>query len=87
VLVNPHDIEGMAQAFARAFAMPLEERRERWTAMMATLRGHSVQKWFAEFVASLKGTRPVEQPAIVTPAPAPAVALAYRPERPAVGLP
>jgi hypothetical protein len=29
--------------------------------------------------------RPAEQPAIV--APAPAAALAYRPERPAVGLP
>jgi trehalose 6-phosphate synthase len=86
VLVNPHDIDGMAQAFARAFAMPLEERRERWTAMMATLRAHSVQRWFADFVAALKGTRPVEQPALLAPA-APTAALSYRPERPAVGLP
>jgi trehalose 6-phosphate synthase len=85
VLVNPHDIDGMAQAFARAFAMPLEERRERWTAMMATLRAHSVQRWFAEFVAALKGMRPVEQPALLAPAPTPA--LSYRPERPAVSLP
>src|ERR1700758_3696795 len=48
VLVNPHDIDGMAQAIARAFFMPAEERRARWSAMMAKLKANSVQKWFAD---------------------------------------
>jgi trehalose 6-phosphate synthase len=86
VLVNPHDIDGMAQAIGRAFFMPLEERRTRWSAMMAKLKANSVQKWFADFVAAL-GETPMgnELPAIAAP---PAVAaLVYHPERSAVGLP
>ena len=30
LLVNPHDIDGMARQIANALAMSLEERRERW---------------------------------------------------------
>ena len=32
VLVNPHDIDGMAQKISMALHMPVEERRERWSA-------------------------------------------------------
>ena len=35
LLVNPHDIDGMARTIATALAMPLPERRMRWEAMMA----------------------------------------------------
>jgi trehalose 6-phosphate synthase len=87
LLVNPHDIDGMAQAFARAFAMPLEERCERWNAMMGKLRANPVQKWFADFVAALKHTRAVAEPVrSIAPPKGAAAALAYLPERPAVGL-
>ena len=86
VLVNPHDIDGMAQAIGRAFFMPLEERRTRWSAMMARLKANSVQKWFADFVAALAETPSGnELPAIA--APQAVAALVYRPERSAVGLP
>ncbi|ABD05628.1 Alpha,alpha-trehalose-phosphate synthase [Rhodopseudomonas palustris HaA2] len=54
LLVNPHDVEGMARAIATALSMPLTERRLRWEAMMAKLRRGSVQSWFADFVASLE---------------------------------
>src|SRR6188472_37921 len=40
LLVNPHDIDGMARAIAVAAAMPLTERKMRWDAMMKKLRGH-----------------------------------------------
>src|SRR5262249_31835428 len=40
VLVNPHDIDGMAQAIGRAFFMSAEERRARWSAMMAKLKAN-----------------------------------------------
>jgi trehalose 6-phosphate synthase len=86
LLVNPHDIDGMAQTFARAFAMPLAERQERWNALIAKLRANSVQKWFGDFVATLRGTRGIAEPKRIAP-PQPAIALGYLPERPAVGLP
>src|SRR3546814_3471705 len=38
LLVNPYDLDGVADAIAQAVAMPLEERRERWQAMMGRLR-------------------------------------------------
>jgi trehalose 6-phosphate synthase len=87
VLVNPHDIDGMGQAFGRAFFMPVEERRARWSAMMARLKANSVHKWFADFVAALAGTQcTAELPAIAAPPAAAAAALGFIPERPAVGL-
>jgi trehalose 6-phosphate synthase len=54
LLVNPHDIDGMARTIATAFSMPLLERRMRWEAMMAKLRAGTIQDWFADFVDSLQ---------------------------------
>jgi len=53
LIVNPHDIDGMSQALATALAMPLDERRERWEAMMAVLTQSPVQGWFNDFVDTL----------------------------------
>jgi trehalose 6-phosphate synthase len=53
LLVNPNDIDEMAKALAVALKMSLDERRERWEAMMKTLRRSSVHTWFANFVAAL----------------------------------
>ena len=57
LLVNPHDIDGMARTIATALSMPLSERRMRWEAMMAKLRGSTIQRWFADFVDALRETR------------------------------
>jgi trehalose 6-phosphate synthase len=57
LLVNPNDIDGMARAIATALSMPLTERRLRWEAMMAKLRGNTIQQWFADFVEALQDTR------------------------------
>jgi trehalose 6-phosphate synthase len=57
LLVNPHDIEGMARQIAAALSMNLEERRERWHAMIAKLRSSSIQNWFADFLRALSDTR------------------------------
>jgi trehalose 6-phosphate synthase len=54
LLVNPHDIDGMARSIATALAMPLTERRMRWEAMMARLRASTIQGWFADFVEALQ---------------------------------
>ena len=39
--------------------MPLTERRMRWDAMMAKLRGHTIQQWFADFIDALQETQSV----------------------------
>jgi len=57
LLVNPHDIDGMARAIATALSMPLTERRMRWEAMMEKLRGSTIQQWFADFVEALQETQ------------------------------
>src|ERR1700674_113386 len=57
LLVNPHDIDGMARTIATALSMPLTERRLRWEAMMAKLRGSTIQQWFADFVDALQDTQ------------------------------
>jgi trehalose 6-phosphate synthase len=57
LLVNPHDIDGMARTIATALSMPLIERRMRWEAMMTKLRGSTIQGWFADFVDALQETR------------------------------
>jgi len=57
LLVNPHDIDGMARTIATALAMPLTERRMRYEAMMKKLRGHSIQQWFADFVEALRDSQ------------------------------
>src|SRR6202790_4522553 len=56
LLVNPHDIDGMARTIATALFMPLTERRMRWEAMMAKLCAGTIQRWFADFVDALQAT-------------------------------
>jgi trehalose 6-phosphate synthase len=75
LLVNPHDIDGMARSIATALSMPLTERRMRWEAMMAKLRASTIQQWFATFVDALRETRihrrTAEPPIPEAPAPWP----------------
>ncbi|MBR0695598.1 trehalose-6-phosphate synthase [Bradyrhizobium lablabi] len=54
LLVNPHDIDGMARTIATALAMPQAERQMRWEAMMAKLRTGTIQQWFADFIEALQ---------------------------------
>jgi trehalose 6-phosphate synthase len=53
LLVNPYDIEGTANAIARALNMSLEERKERWQRMMDYLIVHDVSRWCDDFLQDL----------------------------------
>jgi trehalose 6-phosphate synthase len=53
IVVNPYDIEAMAEAICQGLQMPIEERRERWAAMMATLRRNDINAWRERFLAAL----------------------------------
>jgi trehalose 6-phosphate synthase len=54
LLVNPHDIEGLSNAIAEAYEMPLNERRDRWNSMMKALTDAPLQGWFSDFVTALR---------------------------------
>jgi trehalose 6-phosphate synthase len=54
LLVNPADTEEVADALELALAMPLEERRQRWRAMMDVLEQQDITAWRRSFVAALR---------------------------------
>lgn len=56
ILVNPYDIEGMADAMNAALLMPLDERRERWQVNMAKVEGNTIHDWCERFIHELSGT-------------------------------
>lgn len=58
LLVNPNDIDAVARSLASALSMSILERRERWSAMMARLRTHTIHQWFADFLAALEDVPP-----------------------------
>jgi trehalose 6-phosphate synthase len=55
LLVNPHDLDGVADAIATAANMPRGERIERWQAMMQYLREHDIHRWRSDYLQALEG--------------------------------
>ncbi|HEV2303749.1 MAG TPA: alpha,alpha-trehalose-phosphate synthase (UDP-forming) [Stellaceae bacterium] len=53
VIVNPFDIEGMAEAIRQGLEMPLGERRERWSAMLRVLEKNDIRAWREGFIDAL----------------------------------
>jgi trehalose 6-phosphate synthase len=58
VIVNPFDVEGMAEAILQSLNMPIGERKERWTAMMKVLQRNDITAWRENFVRALSQTNP-----------------------------
>lgn len=57
VLVNPYDIDNVADGIKRALVMPLDERKQRYTAMMQVLRKNDIATWRDRFVDALCTSR------------------------------
>jgi len=53
LIVNPYDIDDVADGLARALDMPLEERRQRFDAMMKVLRKNDIHRWRRKFLEAL----------------------------------
>ena len=54
ILVNPYDTEEVALALQKALTMRLEERRERYEALIARVREHDVKNWRETFLTELR---------------------------------
>jgi trehalose 6-phosphate synthase len=53
LVVNPYDIEATAAAIGRALAMPLDERKTRWRAMMKVIEASTIGHWTNRFLTAL----------------------------------
>jgi len=55
VLVNPYDVEGVAEALERALRMPAEERAERMARMQGRIRRQDVFWWAQRYLSAAFG--------------------------------
>lgn len=56
VLVNPFDLNAMADAIQKAIVMPIEEQQKRNNAMQKRLSRYTVNYWAKEFMEALNST-------------------------------
>ena len=52
VIVNPYDIEGVADSIQRALSMPVEERRSRMRVLRRRVFDHDVHAWAGAFLGA-----------------------------------
>ncbi len=53
LIVNPYDVEGVAENLQRGLTMPLEERQERQRALIEVLRDNNIDTWRHRFIDAL----------------------------------
>ncbi|WP_454828541.1 alpha,alpha-trehalose-phosphate synthase (UDP-forming) [Pseudoxanthomonas wuyuanensis] len=54
LIVNPHDLDGVADAIATAATMPRSERIDRWRTMMEQLQKNDIGAWRKRYLAALE---------------------------------
>jgi len=54
LIVNPYDIDEVADALQTAITMPIEERRQRQNALLERVRRHDAQNWRESFIEVLE---------------------------------
>jgi trehalose 6-phosphate synthase/phosphatase len=54
VLINPYDVEAMADAIEHALEMPVEERRRRMRALRVQVKSRDVHWWASHFLDTLQ---------------------------------
>ena len=57
LIVNPHEIEGVAAALKRALEMPRDERRARHAPMLEYLLENDIKHWADDYLATLTENR------------------------------
>ena len=57
LLVNPYDIDGVAEAMHRGLEMDREERRLRMQRMRRQVMEHNIYRWAANVLAALREIR------------------------------
>ena len=58
VIVNPYDVDAMADTIEHALEMPVEERRRRMRALRAQVKSRDVHWWVGHFLDALQSVPP-----------------------------
>ncbi len=58
ILVNPHSPDDLSRAIRTALDMSLEERKNRYDALVKTVREEDIHQWTSNFVDDLSGSCP-----------------------------
>ena len=61
LLVNPNDLDAIAEAICEAIEMPFDEQVRRNTVMMQRLQRYTVHRWASEFIKSLEGVKEIQE--------------------------
>lgn len=61
LLVNPNDLDAIAEAIREAVEMPEEEQIRRNKVMMMRLQRYTVERWANEFIKSLEGIKEIQE--------------------------
>jgi trehalose 6-phosphate synthase len=56
LIVNPYDVEGVAERMQEALTMPLAARQERWRSMYKSIAENDVTAWREDFLQTLQKT-------------------------------
>ena len=59
ILVNPHDVDGMAAAFEQAIVMPKAERTRRMRSLRQRIRRRTVYDWATDFLGAVDQAAPL----------------------------
>ena len=54
VIVNPYDVEMVAEVMYQSLIMPLDERKDRWQRLDEKIREHDIVNWRSSFVGTLR---------------------------------
>lgn len=57
LIVNPYDVEEMADAIRRGLEMGLQERKERYQALLESIRVDDTFSWYKSFLNTLESVR------------------------------
>jgi trehalose 6-phosphate synthase len=57
LIVNPYDVDEIAEAMDRALDMPLEERQARWRKAMDSVTHQDIDHWRNDFLTTLRAAR------------------------------
>jgi len=62
LIVNPYDVEGVAERLQEALNMPLAARQERWRSMYKAIAENDVTAWRESFLAALQNRPAAQRP-------------------------
>ena len=84
VVVNPYDVDSVAETLERSLAMTIDERRARMKSLRRRVAEYDVHTWATDFLSGLAASRPTSKVGVtsIPAAPLAAVLAAAARDRP-----